>query len=179
MGLTHPAANIVGQQVGWFACVLGAARGHPFLGATVGLLIVAVHLRALPDWRQEVRLLALAGVLGLVVESCLQGSGLLTYASPWRAVPWLCPPWIAVLWIQFGTTLRFGFRWLWDRPLLAAMVGAIGGPLAFRAGKALGAVRFAPDRRLSYGALAVVWGLCFPILTVAAARLPVRPGANR
>ena len=106
-------------------------------------------------------------------------SGLLTYASPWPAVPWLCPPWIAVLWIQFGTTLRFGFRWLSGRPLLAAMVGAIGGPLAFRAGEALGAVRFAPDRRLSYGALAVVWGLCFPILTVAAARLPVRPGANR
>lgn len=172
MGLTHPAANVVGQQVGWFACVVGAAHGHPFLGAAVALIIVGLHLRAVPDSRQELRLLALAAVLGLTIESGLQGFGILTYASPWRAVPWLCPPWIAALWIQFGTTLRFGFRWLRGRPALAALVGTIGGPLAFRAGEALGAVWFAPDRRLSYLALAVVWGASIPILTVAAARLP-------
>lgn len=109
VGLTHPAANVVGQQVGWFAGVLGAAQGHPFLGAAVALIIVGLHLRAVPDPSQELRLLALAAVLGPTIESGLQAFGILTYASPWQAVPWLCPPWIAVLWIQFGTTLRFGF----------------------------------------------------------------------
>ena len=173
--MTHPAANVVGQQIGWFACVMGAANGHPFLGAGFGLAIVAFHLRAVADPGQEIRLIALAAVLGLGIESGLQAAGLLSYASPWRAFPWLCPPWIAVLWIQFATTLRFGFRWLRGRPALAAVVGAVGGPLAFRAGEALGAVRFAPDRWTSYLALAAVWGVCFPILTEAAARLPEQP----
>ena len=175
VGLTHPAANVVGQQLGWFACVLGAAHGHPFLGATIGIVIVCFHLRAVSDPGQEIKLLALAAGLGLVIESALQAQGLLRYASPWRAVPWLCPPWIAVLWIQFGTTLRFGFRWLRGRPGVAALFGMIGGPLAFRAGEALGAVRFAPDRRLTYLALAIVWGISFPVLTLAAGRLPQQP----
>ncbi len=177
--MTHPAANVLGQQIGWFACVMGAAAGHPFVGAGVGLAIVALHLRALPDPEQELRLLGLAAALGLGIESGLQAAGILSYASPWHAVPWLCPPWIAVLWIQFATTLRFGFRWLRGRPALAAVVGAIGGPLAFRAGEALGAVRFAPDRWVSYVSLAVVWGICFPVLTVAAAKLPEQPVARR
>lgn len=179
MGLTHPAANVLGQQIGWFACVMGAANGHPFIGAGVGLAIVGLHLRSLPDPEPEIRLLGLAAALGLGIESGLQAAGILSYASPWRAVPWLCPPWIAVVWIQFATTLRFGFRWLRGRPALAAVVGAVGGPLAFRAGEALGAVRFAPDRRLSYLALAVVWGVCFPVLTVAAAKLPKQPTTDR
>ena len=178
VGLTHPAANVVGQQIGWFACVLGAAHGHPFLGAGVALGVVGLHLLSVPDRPREFRLLALAAVVGLVVESGLQALGLLTYASPWRQVPWLCPPWIVVLWIQLGSTLRYGFRWLQGRPVLSAVAGAIGGPLAFRAGEALGAVRFAPDRRLSFLALAVVWGACFPILTGAAATRPEPPRAG-
>jgi len=177
--VTHPAANVLGQQIGWLACVLGAAHGHPFLGATIALVIVGFHLRAVPDPGPEAGLLALAAALGLGIESGLQAFGILTYSSPWRSVPWLCPPWIAVLWIQFGTTLRFGFRWLRGRPALAAIVGAIGGPLAFRAGEGLGAVQFAADRRLTYLALAVVWGICFPVLTIAAAKLPEQPGARR
>lgn len=172
MGLTHPAANVLGQQLGWLACVLGAARGHPFLGAGAALVIVALHLRANPDPVSELRLLALAAGLGMVIESGLQALDLLNYASPWATVPWLCPPWIAVLWIQFATTLRIGFRWLRGRPWLAAAVGVVGGPLAFRAGEALGAVQFAADRRATYLALAAVWGFAFPVLTTAAARLP-------
>lgn len=169
--MTHPAANVVGQQLGWFACVVGAAQGYPFLGATAALIVVAFHLRALADPVRELKLLALAAGLGIVVESGLQAGGTIRYAGSWDAVPWLCPPWIAVLWLQFGTTIRIGFRWLRGRPWLAAAVGMIGGPLAFRAGEALGAVRFAPDRRLTYLALAAVWGICLPILTVAAGRL--------
>lgn len=169
--MTHPAVNVVGQQAGWFACVLGAAHGHPWLGAGVGITITAVHLAFVPDRRGELRLLALAALIGLVAESLLQRAGLLIYASPWRAVPWLCPPWIMVLWVQFATTLRYGFRWLHGRPALAMLLGAGGGPLAFRAGAALGAVRFAPEAWHSLAALAGVWAVAMPIMAETAARL--------
>ena len=33
--------NFVAFQVGWFACVLGAARGWPLLGPLVALAILA------------------------------------------------------------------------------------------------------------------------------------------
>lgn len=168
--MNHPAVNFIGQQLGWFACVVGAARGHPWLGTAVAALIVGLHLRAVPDRGREVRLVTLAAVLGVVLESGLQAMGLLTYASPWRAVPWLCPPWIAALWAQFATVLRFGLRGLQHRPLLAALLGAVGGPAAFRAGEALGAVQFSPTRWASYLALAVVWAAVMPLLSWVAGR---------
>ncbi len=168
--VTHPAANVVGQQVGWFACVIGAAHGHPILGAGTGVVITLLHMAAVPDRRGELRLLALAAGLGLVFETTLQAAGLLTYASPWYAVPWLCPPWILVLWIQFASTLRYGLRWLLPRPVLAVALGAVGGPMAFRAGQALGAVRFAPEAWRSLAALALVWAVAMPLLTAAARR---------
>ncbi len=168
--VTHPAVNVVGQQIGWFACVLGAAHGHPILGAGTGVAITLLHVAAASDRRGELRLLATAAGLGLLIESSLQAAGLLTYASPWHAVPWLCPPWILVLWIQFASTLRGGLRWLLPHPGLAVALGAVGGPMAFRAGQALGAVRFAPEAWRSLGALAMVWALAMPLLTAVARR---------
>ena len=174
--MTHPALNVLGQQIGWFAVVRGAAHGHPFLGAGAGLLITVLHLAGTPDRAGELRLLALATGLGLLVESCLQTAGLLTYASRWPALPWLCPPWILVLWIQFATTLRHGLRWLLPRRSLAVALGAAGGPMAFRAGEALGAVRFAPERWHSLAALSLVWAIAMPILTGVARRLDQAAG---
>ncbi len=37
--------NFVAFQAGWFACVLSAANGRPWLGVLVVGLIVALHLR--------------------------------------------------------------------------------------------------------------------------------------
>lgn len=36
--------NIVAYQAAWFACVLGAAYGMPWIGAAVCLAVVAAHL---------------------------------------------------------------------------------------------------------------------------------------
>ena len=169
--MTHPAVNVLGQQLGWFAGVRGAAHGHPFLGAGVGLLIIAFHLAAVADRAGEIRLLGFAAVFALLVESGLQAAGLLTYVNGWAALPWLCPLWILVLWMQFASTIRYGFRWLMPRPWLAVMLGAIGGPLAFRAGEALGGVRFAPPRWHAVAALAAAWAIAMPLLTAVARRL--------
>lgn len=168
--MNHPAVNFVGQQIGWFACVLGAANGHPWLGVGVAAALIVLHLQAAPDPARELRLILVASALGVVLESGFQAAGLLTYASPWRAVPWLCPPWIAALWAQFATLLRGGLSRLQGRPLLGGLVGAVGGPLAFRAGEGLGAVQFAPARWATYLALAVVWGAVLPFLSWLAAR---------
>jgi hypothetical protein len=67
--------------------------------------------------------------------------------------------------------LRHSLRWLVARPGYAALLGLAGGPLAFRAGEALGAVAFGANRVASFISLAVVWGVAMPVLAVAARRL--------
>lgn len=170
MGMTHPAVNFLASQLGWFACVLGAAHGHPWFGGLLALVLIGLHLRATPDRRREASLIATAAAIGLVADTLLLNAGRQTYASPWPGGIPLAPLWIVVLWAQFATTLRWSLRWLLGRPLLATALGAAAGPLAFRAGEALGAVRFGPNRILSLVALGAVWAVALPTLSRLAGR---------
>jgi hypothetical protein len=58
-----------------------------------------------------------------------------------QVLPALAPLWVVALWAQFATLLRNPLRWLRDRPLLAALLGLAGGPLAWASGARLGAVQ--------------------------------------
>ena len=79
---------------------------------------------------------------------------------------WLAPPWIVALWLQFATSRETLLASLRDRPWIAAVVGAVGGPLAYGAGVRLGAASFpAGETTLSLLALAVVWGIVLPWAT--------------
>ena len=153
--------NLALYQVGWFACVLGAAGDRPWAGAGLALVLVAVHLALVRDRRREAKLLAAAGVLGLAVDSLQLNLGVFTYPSG-TPLAGLAPPWILVLWLQFATLLHFGLRWLSGRYALAAVLGFVGGPLSFFGGERLGAIQFSSP--LAYLALAVVWALAMPAL---------------
>ena len=60
------------------------------------------------------------------------------------------------LWIAFATTLNHSLRWLVNRPVAAALCGAIGGPLAYLAGAKLGALTIgAPLPAIAL--IAVLW----------------------
>jgi hypothetical protein len=53
--------------------------------------------------------------------------------------------------------------WLKQRWLLASLMGAVFGPLAFIAGEKLGAVQFI-DRLMALLALAIGWAMLLPLL---------------
>jgi len=73
------------------------------------------------------------------------------------------------LWMLFATTLNVSLAWLKRSALLAALFGAIGGPLAYYGGAKLGALSFlAPTPALV--ALALGWGLLTPLLIKLALR---------
>ena len=167
--MTHPAVNFAAYQLGWFALVLSAAAQKSWMGIALGLVVIGAHLWAVRR-SAERRLIGTAFVWGLVVESGFQATGLLRYSSGFDSVTWVAPLWIVTLWALFATTLRHSLRWLLHRPLLAAVLGAAFGPLAFRAGEAMGAVQFAPDRWTSYLGLAVLWGVSLPALCLITGR---------
>ncbi len=172
--------NFFQFQVGWFALVLGAAQGYPWLGAAVALALLAVNLRldSLP-WREGSLLLAV-GFVGWLWESLLHGAGLVRFnpgAGP-HLFGWMAPLWMAVLWMNFASTLNVSLAWLQGRHRLAALCGAVGGPLAFFAGEKLGAITLV-EGWLTLGVLGLAWLLFTPLLLWAAPRwrrVAVLPG---
>jgi hypothetical protein len=163
--------NFIGFQVGWLACVLGAARGHVGLGVLVALLIVAVQLLLNSRPLRMLGLIGLAALLGLVWDTVPPALGLMQYPAGLWPAPF-APVWIVVMWMLFATTLGGVMRSLQQRPWLAALVGAAGAPLAYFGGARLGAlslVRPAP----ALLAEAAGWALLLPLLLIAARRMDV------
>lgn len=166
--------NYLLYQAGWCATVFGAAWGHPWIGTGIALLLMAVHFSLAHPRRSEWTLLLVTGAAGLLVDSLQVITGLLHFPTG-SIVPWLCPPWVVVMWMQFGTTFHFSLRWLFDRPRLAALAAAVGGPLAYAAGARIGAVELGEPRALT---LLVMGGLWFVVFRVFAGHVRSAPASG-
>ncbi|MGB5510717.1 MAG: DUF2878 domain-containing protein [Woeseiaceae bacterium] len=160
--------NFAAFQIGWFSSVLGAAKQMPWLGPVAFLLVLAIHLRVARRPQFEIGLVIACGVIGLMFDSVLVAAGWVTYPSGLFS-DLLAPYWIVTMWMLFGTTLNLSMGWLKGRPLLAALLGAIGGPASYIAGQKLGGIvflEFVP----AIIALAVGWAIFMPILMALAER---------
>jgi hypothetical protein len=166
------AANLLLFQAGWFACVLGAARGFPWQGALVALLIAAFIAIRSPHPLDELVLIAVAALVGFAFDSALALAGWVDFegAMPTQLV---APVWMVALWALFATTLNVSLRWLREWPALGVLFGAIGGPVAYYAGERLGALQFA-DPLPGLVAVAAGWALATPLLVGLAQRLEGR-----
>ena len=156
--------NIALFQLGWFACVLGAANGYALEGALAAALIVALHIARARQPKREAALAVVAALLGVAFESLLVQAG---WVRLEHGIYWL-----VALWALFATTLNYSLRMLQTRPWIAALVGAVGGPLAYYAGARMGALDFVQPAAM-LAALAVGWALATPALLSLARRLNV------
>jgi hypothetical protein len=154
--------NFVLFQIGWFACVLGAANGYALEGAMVAALIVLGHVVHAARPGREALLAGAAALLGLAFENLLVLAG---WVVPQGGVYWL-----VALWALFATTLNSSLRALQSRPGIAALLGAAGGPLAYYAGERLGALDMLQPATM-LAALALGWALAAPSLLLLARRI--------
>ena len=161
--------NAILFQAGWFAAVLGAAKGVPWLGPILLMPVLAVHLHMSTDRKGEMRLLLSAGVAGFIFDSVLAAFGAFT-PRPWLLPEPLSPPWMIGLWLNFAATLNYSLGWLRGRPLLAALFGAVGGPLAYYSGARLGATLDGPSL-IGLIILALGWGVMTPFLVRLAGKV--------
>lgn len=156
--------NALAVNAGWFACVLGAAWGAPLAGPVAVAALLVLHWRlfrpAAPEWR----LLAAAGLTGLVVDSALGLSNVFVYTNGTAWLPWLAPLWLVALWINLATALNHCLGWLEGRPWLASLLGAAGGAGAYLAGVRLGALEFGYSQSVSLAVVAAAWAVVFPAL---------------
>ena len=162
--------NFLLYQVGWLACVCGAAQNRPGLGLASASTLLLGHLILSYDRSRQLTLIFVAAIIGLSVESVLSWVGVYQFTSG-QPVSWLPPPWIIIMWMQFATLLPFCLSWLRSRYLLSAFLGMTGGPLAFLGGESLGAIIILPPRWSHMILLALFWSLAMPVLLYATDRL--------
>lgn len=173
--MSAPVLNYVLYQLGWFACVLGAAWGHPWLGSALGVLPITVHV-ALSRRRTDALALACAtAAIGGVVDAVQIALGTLRF-DVGTVVAGLPPLWLVLVWAQFAMTFHFGLAWLKRHPLRAAVFGALGGPLSFLAGARLGVVTLHPALWPSVVSLAATWAVAMPVAVWLADRQSDREG---
>jgi len=161
--------NLVLYQVGWFACVLGAAWDRGAVGATLAIGLAVIHLVLSNRPEKEWPLMLAAVCIGLVVDTLHARIGVLEFRGHQAGT--VAPLWVLALWLQFATVLHFCLSWLSRRYLIASVLGLIGGPLAFVCGERLGAATFGDPRLFSLGVIGLSWALALPALVWIADRL--------
>jgi len=160
--LTRKVINVALFQAAWFAAVLGAARGMLWLGPLAMVPTLAIHLALQENRRGEVKLLLAAGLLGLIFDTALVAGGVFTPLQHLFPRP-ISPPWMICLWVNFAATLNVSMAWLRGRYVLAAVFGAVGGPLAYCSGAKLGATETLPTTT-GMLLLTIGWGIMTPLL---------------
>jgi hypothetical protein len=153
-------ADLVLQQVAWWAAVLLAAHGWPLAGGAACLAPVLLHLAFRPAERPRLLRAALgAAAYGLATDTAIAAAGLASYAGAGA----VSPAWMVGLWAMFGVQLTASLRTVaaWPLPALA-LLGALAGPLAYRGGEALEAMALAGPP--AFAAVAAQWAVGLPLL---------------
>ncbi|MBA1294285.1 DUF2878 domain-containing protein [Pseudomonas lurida] len=146
-------ANAALFQCGWFACVLGGDS----LWLLVGVVVLAVHLLWISSWAEDGALIIGVTLAGTVLDTLLRVSGVFQFSEPGPLIPF----WLMLLWALLATTLRHCLAWSAQPWWLAALLGAVGGPLSYYAGSQLAGVRFGFALAPTLSGLALLWAAVF------------------
>jgi len=161
--------NIVFFQLTWFACVLGGANGLAWIGPLFCIAFLLAQRYWLGAAKNEWQLVAVIVVIGFLVDSGFVLSGLIQFATPWPLAN-AAPIWIVAMWANFALTLNHSMRWFQSHLMVATVVGALGGPGAYLAGRALGAAEFLAADGVVLAVLALAWGAAVPLTLMLARR---------
>lgn len=178
--------NIVFYQATWLAAIAGAAHGWWWAGPSMLAVFATWQLGVSRERRADLELMACAAVIGFVVDTLCMRNGMFAYAAPVPS-PNFAPVWIVTLWMSFALTLNHSLAYMKSHLLLAAMLGALGAPLAYwAASRGWNALFFVAQPALALGVLAIVWAILAPTLFVLAGLLvrddrarPIERGALR
>jgi len=173
-------SNFLGYQAVWLVAVAGAGRGlvWPALAALAAFALW--QLARSGTRRADLRVLAVAVALGVLLDGALSLCGVLGYAAPRPALPpGGAPLWILALWAAFALTLNHSLAWLRRHSLLAALLGAVGGPFAYlAAAKLANAVTFRAPEAVALAALAAGWGAALVVLVRSASHWSGESGSR-
>ena len=170
--MNHRLVNALGFQVGWWACVSSVRLNLEAVALIFCGLLVLAHLWFHQNRLTEIQLALGAWLLGLVIDSGLQYFSIIDFRG-WALGP-LSPFWLWMLWVLFALTLNGSLHFFKHTPLaLAAMSGAILGPVSYVAGAELGAATLAytPFNLLL---LSTAWLVAMPVMVLFAKHISLK-----
>ncbi len=154
--------NFICFQLAWFACVLGAAHGIPWLGVAVTALILAWHFYVSTANLKELKLILIIVLMGGIFDQGMLTSQLIQYQNTgWGELNSVVPVWILALWAGFASSLNVSLRWMRNKIFIAILFGLVGAPLAYICAQKLGAV--VVNGTTSIVILGIGWGVLMPI----------------
>ncbi len=166
--------NAISFQIVWIAAVAGAAHGWWWSGPLALFFFAAWQLPASRWPRADCVLMVGAAVTGFALDSLWVQVQLMQFSTP---LPWhgAAPVWIVAMWMGFALTLNHSLATLKRHLWWAALLGSIGGPIAYAiADRTWAAVDLMDPDWPALLALSVAWGVITPLLLVAASHLQRR-----
>ena len=169
IGFTKSLWNLISVNIGWLACIFGAAWGHYWLGLVVVPVLFVIHITVIQR-RKILNIFIVAMVstaIGFFTDTILIIVGTV---EPNR---WLMPApfttiWDLMIWANFSLTLDVSLRFLQKRPFFAALLGAIFAPGTYYAGYRLGALNFSEPVFSNLLWVGAVWLFAMPCLSLMA-----------
>ena len=157
-------ANAIAFQIVWMCSVGGAARGWWWAGPLALIGFVLWQLPRSPFRHADVRLMAVAAVVGFLVDSVWVQAQWLQFTAPAPSTQ-VAPIWIVTMWMGFALTLNHSLSAFKRRLALAALFGLLGGPLAYWiASTTWEAVTLPADAGLALLAIGVAWAVLTPAM---------------
>jgi len=150
-------------QVGWFGCILGATNGYPLIGPGIVGLLMALHVTMSSRKWHLIRLSVIVAIFGATLDGVLTITGVLNFPVN-TSIGWPSPIWMVALWINIVPAIDGLALLLGPGVFLPAIVGAVGGPVAYFAGANLGAVTLTPSTLIALGLISLEWAFAMPIL---------------
>lgn len=160
--------NALVFQLGWFCCVL---YGWP-LALVYLCCALALHFLFIVEKSQrlsEAILIVAVVTVGWFVDTLFIVSGVLILPDVFMLPPF----WLLALWVLFATTLRYCLAWLENAYLLAALLGAVCGPLNYIAGAKLAGGAITTPLFHSVFIMTLVWLAVLPLLMLLAKKIPL------
>ena len=168
-GLIKVFWNLLSTNIGWLACILGAARDHHWLGLVVVPILFVIHITAIE--RRKIRkifIVALATTaIGFLIDTTLIIVGTVE-PNRWVMSAPFTTVWDLLIWANFSLTLNTSLRFLQKRPLAAAVLGAVCAPGTYYAGDRLGALHFSEPIFRSLLLVGAMWLFVMPCLSFLA-----------
>lgn len=145
----------------WIFTLIRAEAGDPYTGALIILAVILFYLVMSKNRKKEALFFALVTLLGTGVDSIWTSSQLIYYKTGYSC-PNIAPLWISALWLLFAYACATSLYWLEKYPWLAALFGAVGGPLTYYGSFKLDVGDPVKPLPVVLGILAVAWFFLMP-----------------
>lgn len=151
-------------NIGWVVIVVSAANDLLWPTAIALSLIAINHLY----WNklsriEEMKFMVIVTIIGSTVDLINPILGFVSFKTLQGSFLFGYPLWMIALWFCFGTLFSHSLQWFKERYALCFLLGAVGGPLSFSAGRQLGALEFHVNPIYPLLINSVEWGILFPL----------------